>query len=93
VRFGYSNQGMTFEKQNHPAQLDLCPRLEAPKTNKEKQRDYRARQAKLGRKGVLLYLTSDERFHLERVLEEMRETGGTPAAMRNSRGQFYHLDN
>lgn len=83
---------MTFERDEHPDQLELGPILDRPATNAERQRAYRQRQKALGRKAVPFYVTSLERHYLERVLEEMRETGGKPATMRNPNGTMRHID-
>lgn len=61
-------------------------------SNSERQRRYKDAQRALGRKQLNIFVTDEERFYLERVLEEMRETGGKPAAMRDRQGRFYHLD-
>lgn len=81
-----------FERIEDPSQLELVPLLEAPMTNAERQRRYREKQRKNGRKPVTLLVTEDERFYLERVLQAMREQGATPALLRNAKGQFKHLD-
>lgn len=61
-------------------------------TNKERQENYRARQRELGRMQVNQWLTDDERFYLERVLLQMRKTGGKPAMMRRKNGTLEELD-
>jgi len=83
---------MTFEKQEHPAQLDLCEKLEAPLSNAERQRKHREKQKKLGRKARTMFLTDDEQFYLERVLLTLRKTGGVPAMVRNAKGQLEPVD-
>lgn len=87
---------MTFHKIEDERQLSMEPILEAPlqraKTNADRQREWRERQKKLGRKAATFTCTEKEKYYLQRVLEEMRQTGGTPAAMRDAKGKFYHLD-
>lgn len=61
-------------------------------TSAEKVRAFRERQKLLSRRPVCLYLTDEERFYVERVLEGMREGEGTPAMFRNSRGQLKPID-
>lgn len=80
---------------NHPdieKQLDLEAYAKRGRTVAERQREYRQRQKALGRKPVTMLLTEDERFYVDRVVKQMRETGGFPAMMRNAKGRFEHLD-
>lgn len=65
---------------------------EKARQNRERVRRHRERQKAKGLKLAQFQVTEKERFFLERILEEMRETGGTPAAMRDAKGKFYHLD-
>lgn len=65
---------------------------EKARQNRERVRKHRERQKAKGLKLAQFHVTEKERFYLERVLEEMRETGGAPAAMRDAKGRFYHLD-
>lgn len=60
--------------------------------NAKRQAAYRKRQKELGRITRSILMTDEELFYVERVLEEMRKTGGKPAAMRDAKGRFYHFD-
>lgn len=60
--------------------------------NRERVKRHREQQKAMGRVKSINFLTDMEQHYLQRVLEEMRETGGTPAAMRDAQGKFYHLD-
>lgn len=59
---------------------------------KERQAAYRARQRELGRKPFSLLVTDDERFYIERMLLQMRKTGGVPAMMRRPNGTLETFD-
>lgn len=83
---------MTFTKEDHPDQLDLCERLDKPLTNAERQRRHRQKQKELGRKSRTMFLTDDEAFYLERTLLTLRQTGGVPAMVRNAKGQLEPVD-
>lgn len=61
-------------------------------TNAERQAAYRARQREKGRQQRLFLVTEDEAFYLERVLEQMRRNGSTPAQMRRKNGTLEALD-
>lgn len=61
-------------------------------TTQQRQAAYRARQRALGRSSVTLLLTDDERFYMERVIEQMRRTGSVPAMMRRKNGTLEELD-
>lgn len=67
---------MTFEKIDHPDQLLLTEILERPATAGERQRAYREKQRKLGRKQFNILVTDEERAELERVLSELRQKSG-----------------
>lgn len=61
-------------------------------SNTTRQQAYRAAQAEKGRKPIQIYMTEDERFYIERTLEAMRATGAKPAALRDCKGRYLHLD-
>jgi ribosomal protein L25 (general stress protein Ctc) len=61
-------------------------------TNAEKQKAFRRRQREQGKYPFTIYMTEREKYYIERVLKSMRETGGTPAMIRNKKGQMVHLD-
>lgn len=63
-------------------------------SNAERQRAFRERRKASGQ-GVTFsaLVTEDEAFYLQRVLAAMRQTGGTPSALRDPKtGRFVHLD-
>lgn len=61
-------------------------------TAKERQAAYKARQREAGLRQVLLWLTPDEQYYLERTLMSMREHQAKPCSLRDAKGRFVHLD-
>jgi hypothetical protein len=58
----------------------------------ERQRAFRKRQSEAGLFPFTLYMTQDEKFYIERTLKSMRECNGTPAMIRNEKGQLEPID-
>lgn len=60
--------------------------------NAERQRKWRASQLELGRKPYSAMLTEDERFFVQRLVEQMRRDGVVPAFMRDKAGRLVPAD-
>lgn len=61
-------------------------------SNTSRQQQWQQKQREMGRGPITLWATDDEKYILKRILEQMRETGGTPASFRNEKGQYEHFD-
>lgn len=61
-------------------------------SNTTRQQEWRARQREMGRAPMTVWADDWERFILERILKQMRETGGNPAMFRNEKGQLKPFD-
>lgn len=61
-------------------------------SNTTRQQKWQAKQRAMGRKPMTVWADDNERFVLQRILEQMREKGGVPATFRNAKGQMEHFD-
>lgn len=61
-------------------------------SNTARQRAWRERQREQGRGPATIWINEHEKFVIDRILKQMRKTGETPAAMRDAKGRYTHLD-
>jgi len=83
---------MNWTRQEHPKQLEMAPKLEAPLSNAERQKLHRQRMKKLGFKQMQLFVTEDEKHFIQRTLEAIRKHDGVPAMVRDAKGQMKVID-